>query len=292
MEIYSERRSERIANQRTGIQLCVNQRRNGQRAIRKCSFCRQPGHTITKCNSDRLQEFEAVCVETVRNINIPDDFKRWLMDNYVGDQVLLKTFVITRMGFTNNSVRTRNVIDLITEYIFTKYGNREQIIVNNNNILSNNVSDNDISNLENDLIHFLGNLRNNRIMNRRQNTAQNIQNIEILRELLSFVYNANMNSRMQEFNEIAPRKLNINLVIDVSDDTENSNCQCNICWDDKPNNSFVKFGCNHDFCKDCVISSFRSEQISNSCCALCRSEIKTITTKTTDVYSELSEFVA
>jgi len=298
METNAEHRNERRVNH-IGI----------QRAVRKCSFCRHPGHNITTCNSERLQSFENVCAETARNITIIDEFKKWLSDNYMNNQTLLKTFVIRKMGYTTR-IRIPNCIDLITDYIYRKYRpemftyRRSNINLNNNEEENTNMNDTENTNrdddvFENELINFLLQLRHNRNIYREQFTQeqqlQNMRDMEgalVQEAFISFLYNFNNGHRIGISNT-GPRKFNINSIIDISaDDDNNETTRCNICWDEKENNHFVKFGCSHDFCKECVITSLRGEQREHPCCALCRSAVQTITCKNAEIHTELSEFVA
>jgi hypothetical protein len=278
----SEHRSQRIIN---------------QRYVRKCSFCRSPGHNITTCNSDRVTEFEVICASEVRNINNPNDFKNWLHTSYSETPMLLKTFVIKKFGLTTR-VSIVRCIDMITDYIFRTYKNntrlhtREQTLMNDLRDLHNIETDN----FENDLINFLTQLRNVNYREEREPQLHEIPNIErmIMRELFLYIFNNGVN-REPETENI---KFNINLIhnnvdenVDENESTNENNMMCNICWDEKEHNQFIKFGCNHEFCKDCVITSFRGEQRNHPCCALCRSEITTLTYTSEDIRSELDEFV-
>jgi hypothetical protein len=285
----SERRSQRIMN---------------QRYVRRCSFCRSPGHNITTCNSDRITEFELICASEVRNINIPDDFKNWLNENYSENPMLLKTFVIRKFGVTTR-ISISNSVDMITDYIFRRYKNntrlhtREQTLMNDLRDLHNIETDD----FENDLINFLTQLRNVNYREEREPQLYEIPNIErmIMRELFQYIFNNRVVDQREEQPENI--KFNINLIHNNNDndnDNENNtnnnmlenNMMCNICWDEKEKNKFVKFGCNHEFCKDCIVTSLRSEQRNIPCCALCRSEINNITCTTEDFRSELAEFIA
>ena len=142
-------------------------------------------------------------------------------------------------------------------------------------------------------------LRNSRNIYREQFTeeqqVQNMRDMErtlVQEAFISFLYNFN-NGRSVGVSNNGPRKFNINSVIDISDDViENETTRCNICWDEKENMQFVKFGCNHEFCKDCVITSLRGEQRELPCCALCRSHVQTMTCKNAEIHIELAEFVA
>jgi hypothetical protein len=294
METTAEHRNNRIVN---------HMNIPHQRTERRCSYCRQPGHTITRCNSDRIREFELICAETARNINVPDDFKKWLSDNYMNNQSLLKTFVIRRMGYTNR-IRIPNCIDLIADYIYRKY--RPEMFNHGNRNLNNDESsentniddDDDNAHFENEFINFLVQLRNNLSIYREQLSqdqhVQNMRNMErtLIQELFtSFLHNFNNGHRIGEINN-GTRKFNINSMIDISDENDtNENTRCNICWDEKENAQFIKFGCNHEFCKECVITSFRGEQRQHPCCALCRSAVMTMTCKTVETHTELAEFI-
>ena len=110
MELNSENRSQRLVAHRR----VVSQRHN-----RRCSFCRQPGHYITRCNSERLIEFEVICADVVRNITVPDDFKNWLFQNYVNDQLLLKTFVIVYSNL-NSMLYIQIILIFQSKYIISK----------------------------------------------------------------------------------------------------------------------------------------------------------------------------
>lgn len=297
METTAENRNDRIVNYRNN---------RIQRTTRRCSYCRQPGHTITTCNSDRIRDFEVICAEKAINTNTPDDFKKWLSDNYMNNQPLLKTFVIRKMGYTNR-IRIPNCIDLITDYIYREY--RPEMFTYENRNLNNvvareNTNTDDIADdtddYANGLINFLAQLRNIRnVYRQRQHLSvdqhvENMRNIErILRQelFISFLHNLNNGSRIGEISS-GPRRFNINSMIDNTNQSDtNENSRCNICWDEKENTQFVKFGCNHEFCKECVITSLRGEQRQHPCCALCRSAVITMSCKTVEVHNELAEFI-
>lgn len=284
-----------------GVSQHRSQRIINQRYVRRCSFCRSPGHNITTCNSDRVTEFEVICASEVRNINNKDEFKNWLNTNYSETPMLLKTFVIKKFGLTTR-VNISRCIDMITDYIFRTYKNNtrihtlEQTLMNDLRDLHNTDSENS----ENDVINFLTQLRNVNYREERE-PLHEIPNIErmIMRELFLHILNNRLvNQAEQESENI---KFNINLIHKNENKNENendtntnvleNNMMCNICWDEKEQNQFIKFGCNHEFCKDCVIASFRGEQRNHPCCALCRSKITTLTYTNEDIRTELDEFI-
>ena len=93
-----------------------------RRRVQCCSLCRQPGHNIITCNSERLQEFERECAIAVRNFENTDDFKNWLMRTYINNLLLLKAFAIRKYRI-NVRCTFDHYIHLITEYIFRTYKN-------------------------------------------------------------------------------------------------------------------------------------------------------------------------
>jgi hypothetical protein len=278
----SERRSQRIMN---------------QRYVRRCSFCRSPGHNITTCNSDRVTEFEVICASEVRNMHNPDEFKNWLNTNYSETPILLKTFVIKKFGLTTR-VNISRCIDMITDYIFRTYKNNTRLHTREQTLMNDlrDVHNTETEDFENDLINFLTQLRNVNYREEIEPQFYEIPNIErmVMRELFRYIFNNNINNIYQELPD-ENTKFNINLVQN-NENHNNSNLEnnimCNICWDEKQQNQFIKFGCNHEFCKDCVITSFRGEQRNHPCCALCRSQITTLTYRNENIRSELSEFIA
>ena len=263
------------------------------RAERCCSFCRGIGHNITNCNSDRLIEFEILCADTVRNIEILDDFKNWLLRNYIDNQLLIKAFAIKKFG-VNSRYNMSYYVDLIAEYIFRTY--KENTNQENTNLENTNININD--DLESELIHFLGELRNP--IQREYQEIQDVEGIEniVMNEFLTaMLFNDLITQIRQEYNAInAINATNaISLVVDNNiDNYENVDeiCKCSICWDDKELNNFVKLGCNHEFCKDCIIKTLRSDQTNLHCCSLCRTEVKTIIAKTDAIKDELAEVIA
>ena len=249
------------------------------RTPRCCSFCRQPGHNLTTCNSDRLREFEIICSDTVTNIDSPEEFKTWITEHYINDQLLLKAFAIRKFRVTTRTSIV-HCIDLITQYIFRTYKN---IIIPLNNE----------EGFENDIINFLTELRNVR-ENEQSQEIQDVLGIEriVMRDMLLYALFNNMITTIREqYN--GERKLDIISTVEINEN-ENINkiCECNICYEEKEVKNFVKLNCNHEFCKDCLINSVKSDRRELPCCAFCRTEIKSFTSRTDEVHSELSNLVA
>jgi hypothetical protein len=157
------------------------------------------------------------------------------------------------------------------------------------------VNNSEQQNFEDDMINLLTQIRNIREPDEISQEIQDIPGIEriIFREMVyALLFSEMIQTIREESRESREnRKLNILSLIETNNNMD-ENCECNICWDEKEKNKFVKFNCNHEFCKDCVIKSLRSEQRDKPCCALCRTEVKSITSRTSLVKNELAEFIS
>jgi hypothetical protein len=245
-----------------------------------CSFCRQIGHNLTTCNSDRLREFEAICATQVLQTDTQDDFKNWLCQNYMSDQLLIKTFAIRKFRVTSRT-SIDNCISLVTDYIFVHYKNTnetEEIIEHEDQF-------------ENDLMSFIQELSSEREEeiqeNRRISEFQQLRAMEnmLMREMfiamMSRIINRTLRDDVRKFR-----------IVSTFNECENTgqNCECPICYDDKELQNFVKLGCNHEFCKDCVISTMKTSN-NKLCCAFCRTEITGIESKTVEIKSEIDNYI-
>ena len=109
------------------------------------------------------------------------------------------------------------------------------------------------------------------------------------REMLIYA----MTNVFMNFIRDEPNKLNIISSV-KNDENEDINqlCECGICYEEKKVADHVKFNCNHEFCKDCVINTIKSRQNANNiCCAFCRTEVKSIESRTNEVKAELGEYI-
>jgi hypothetical protein len=248
-----------------------------------CSFCRQPGHNLTTCNSDRLREFEVICATQVLQTNTQDDFKNWLIQNYMSEHLLIKTFTIKKFRITARESVER-CMDLITEYIFAVYKNTNENAEHENQF-------------ENDLMSFIQELSPD-----REEIRESIPEIDLVRTMERMLMRemmfgmTRMLTNLNNANNLKiNQKLNILSSIEHNDNEDiNVICECSICYDEKELQNFVKLGCNHEFCKDCLITTMKTSQTNgnNLSCALCRTEVKTVKSRTHEVHKEMSELIA
>jgi len=278
------------AENRGAIQMQMSNQSLRQR-VQCCSLCRQRGHNITTCNSDRLLEFEVICADAVRNFENTDDFKNWLMHNYINDQLLLKAFVIRKYRISTRC-NLEQYIHFITEYIFRTYKNtprqqtaplQEQPITYDENIELLNHYETEFSN-------YLTAIRTRNTV-REQMLEQQIAEIDVVRSYIAYLAYLNALILREEIQQPT-----LMLTVETNEEENlNENCQCSICWDNKEKRQFAKLECNHEFCKDCMkrtIETRTNETRTNLCCALCRSEVRTIRLRTQEVHDEIAQAIA
>jgi len=261
----------KLNNIKINIMNAENRNNIAPRMVRRCSFCRQPGHTVSTCNNDILLDFETNCACQVTNMNQPE-FNNWLIDNYDNNhRLILKSFAIKKCGCTLRS-SIPLCIERITIYIFRIY---KPTIINN-------------TNLEYYLINLFVNLRN--VQERNETTIEDILRLEAnaYREFrFDFYLNYFLNGYRSDYLE----NTKLNICSTFINEENNENCECNICWEEKELNNFVKLGCNHEFCKDCLIKILKTDEIENPRCALCRADIISLQSRSEQVHSELGNLV-
>jgi hypothetical protein len=246
-----------------------------------CSFCRQHGHNLTTCNSNRLREFEAICATQVLQTNTHDEFKDWLSQNYMSEQLLIKTFAIRKFRVTSRT-NIEICISLITEYIFMNYKNTNEAV----EIVEHE------GEFENDLVSFIQELsaeREEEIQeNRRISEIQQFRAMEnmLMREMFIVMMSGMINRTLR----VDDHKFKIVSTINENENTDNL-CECNICYDEKKLQNFVKLGCNHEFCKDCVINTMKTSNNNKVCCAFCRREVTEIESRTLQVKNEIDNYI-
>jgi hypothetical protein len=276
-----------------------------QRRQQACSFCRSPGHNIIRCNDDRLTDFEALCVNQMRvfetlNSDMQQNLQNWLIETRVTNsenQHLLKSFAIKKCRAVSTSDILSCVI-LIAQYIHTTYSLRRNIYVNHRNGQNIIIGQNNIQQDLIELIHENNNNNNDNNLQNNQtneiNTQINLLNQDIAREMLYvLVYQNSVNRYLEEQNNQnnQNKKYNISLLLDTNNDIKDGTNDCNICYENKEKSAFIKFNCQHEFCKECVVQCLKTDRRAEPCCALCRAEIKTCKTISKPIYDELLKII-
>jgi hypothetical protein len=244
-----------IANERI-----INRQPNRMPVLRNrcCSFCREPGHTINYCNDVRLQNFKELC-ELNKEVcdYYPDSrnkFKEWVIDFCLENPTLIKAFAIRYCGSTTRDTIQAN-IDSIVEHFYDEYYGLPDLIP------------------ENDIVRFPNML--------------NDENIDI-----SVLLNWLQRQALSVTRGYEHPIFTIHSQVEECIEETTATCECNICYTSFEKKQFVKFNCNHEFCKDCFKGVLKTcNTIEGPKCAFCRSKIENLTFKSQDIKEEFCDLI-
>jgi len=246
---------------------------------RRCSFCRTQGHNISTCNDDRLTYFEHECRIEKRHFEFSNNprtmFRNWLCGKSILFPQIVRSFAVRNCGSRMNS-NINVCIDNIIIYIYQ------------DTTISNDVTQNlNVNEFESVMRIYSNLILSARDTNNRLETQTLLNTILEAESLLAFGnYIFQNETSLQRDN-----KFTFVSILEETHDTEEI-CDCAICYeDDIKNINFVKLNCNHKFCNLCLEKSIESKPDNKTpCCALCRSEIKTMTFKDENIKKEFSKF--
>ena len=86
------------------------------------------------------------------------------------------------------------------------------------------------------------------------------------------------------------KKFEINLNFEKEKNTKEI-LDCCICFENLKKREFVKLNCSHEFCNGCLKNMLLSDNRAKPCCAYCRTEVSTITTRTEKIYNEMMDLI-
>ena len=233
---------------------------------RCCSFCRKPNHNVNTCNDNRLINFENECIIEKQQFEMSNNprfmFRNWLCDKSIMFPHTIRSFAVRKCGSTmrdNINVCIDNIIRYI--YLDTNEVNIENI--ENNNILNEFINESSFESLL-------------RVTNFILNTIPDYIDDELLLHFRNYI----LERRSKKFTFVSKLE-------ETNDDIEEL-YECAICYDDGIKNiNFIKLNCNHNFCNLCLKKLIENTQNNmKPCCALCRTEIKTLTFKDENIKNE------
>ena len=262
------------------INLVLATVRRRPRAVRCCSHCGKEGHTIRTCNDDRIRELETECARRIQYYT-EDQFTEFLNTEFETEPTLIRALAMKKCQITMKSSKVE-VVRAVSVYIRRTYVYGARDIYDAFNGHSAFRNDNEFREGE-----------------REQVTDAVVQSMAyaLRREMLIYAMtNVFMNFIRDEHNDNEDDGDNkINIISTVKNDENldiHQSCECSICYEEKKVGDFTKFNCNHEFCKDCVINTIKSRRNANNiCCAFCRTEVKSVESKTNKVKAEFDEYI-
>lgn len=263
----------------------IPDRRRSVTTSRCCSFCRNPGHTISFCNDERLQQFENLC--NIQKATFVDDFKgfeRWLMDYYLANASVTRAYAISKCGSTTRT-RGHEHIESIMVHFYGEHYDLPDLVSDDEVGFDNFAEEINMSLVEYDLFRAALIVRANRSFGIS------------LPLLIDSIYNnfVDVNvERERKFTiarEIKPN--NTSKIEEQEKEKEKEKvCECNICYDIQESTNFVKLNCEHEFCKECLKNTLKTcSSYQQPNCAYCRTNINVLTYQNESVKSEFDEFI-
>jgi hypothetical protein len=254
----------------------VIQNMTNRRRVTCCSFCRREGHNIVTCNDERLIKFEIDCCIECQSMNM-EEFKVWLRQKYFHLQTLIKTFSAKKCNISvSRSQNTLVYLDAISNYIYQTYKYSYEI--------------DQPSGFEADLIRILDELRIP-IQQEEEPIEENME-AALQSDIRSGLLFLDMRRTIAARRIEKPKKFIIESVFNPLSIGEKKEIEeCCICFDSYNKKEFIRLNCNHEFCNDCLKKSLISDTRDTPCCAYCRTEITTMTSRTIDIYDKMSELV-
>ena len=258
----SDNRTDAIIQRRV-----INTQSNLRQASRKCSFCRSVGHNINQCNDGRFMVFELACIQQKQLVQ-----RLYLSEMQSSDAPLFA--IIPSQEFVNRLVlySIDNTSRMVKYYAVRKCG-----AVMRDNIFT----------CIEKITTYIFNL------NDESNYLFNDPNFQS-NNFYTMINNARLLDLTGALPSI-PTKFNIESVLDLTyDNTGEISCdaECDICYESKILNEFVKLNCSHSFCGECIKNTLKTcTGKSMPCCALCRSPIESILSKDVNITNGLAEYI-
>lgn len=288
---------------------------------RHCSFCGDPDHNISVCDSDLIpvidrkmsEGFYAITQQGAllasREEDIKERFIVWATDMFHYKD--LRVFIITTIGSPASGSNKRQYAEEIWNIYKTLTATatetatttsvEEDVVADALNVVEDEVTwsidrtPRRHSDVEMMPLPSIRAFRSERVRERR---ARDVMNYIPSPEFVSFVRNL-----MQELDTEADfipfsesqenKKFNIELTLDAV--VANAVvCECAICLNSEiSNTNIVTLNCEHQFCGDCIIGTLKTHKKTSELeprCALCRSDVSKITTNNADILTRIQEF--
>lgn len=252
-------------------ELNAENRTSSRLATRRCSFCRNAGHNISRCDDIRLHDFEQLCIETKSYLSL-HEFRGWLEDYAFINPLLVRSYAVSKCGCSVGQYRFSHIEAIIIRIrMLIENAARQNVnlnLFNDNSLISLNLNIDEMSTIQ--LIEYI-----------RYGFYQS-------RDLYSY-YDALANRLIGEESLHTNRKFNIQTSIVECLHTDEH--ECGICYDTKAKHNFIKLNCDHEFCDECVKQSLKNVRTENPQCAFCRTEIKNMEVSSQSIRNEFNDIL-
>lgn len=267
-----------------------------QKPVKKCSFCKKPGHNITVCNEKK----EALIITVLFKFINACETKQDLCDTLhrftlIKLKLLAKHFKLTRT-MQRKDIIINELIPLCIENQTTQWINNYEII---KEILEEHPGYSLTEIVDMKVLEFIRNIHNRREdaydtftnSNWFDRLNFNHQSPTIRRQIYegyinaftytnSVIYNENHNYHWK-IEPIITRLYTESELLEIK--------QCPICYDDTQEINLMHTNCNHTFCNTCITTHLDTERNKGQPqCPMCRSIITTMNIKSIILFEEFS----
>ena len=224
--------------------------------IKKCSFCRNPGHTINHCNDSKITDLHNY-IETIAILDIFDNNKNYTL-SYLNSLDIPEIKVLCYLhGITYYQINA--AIDKIFLY-YIKYKFE---------IVSDKITNVNNTNMFNFLVELY-----TEILNARIEVEDKLFSPKYVYQKLSFIFYSH-NIERRYFIQ-SKRVINKNQSFELNNNIEDD---CPICFTPLTNENRIITDCNHNYCFGCFgqyLESIKNNVNENPKCCFCRNKISKI----------------
>lgn len=267
-----------------------------QKPVKKCSFCKKPGHNITVCNEKK----EALIITVLFRFINACETKEELRHTLRGYTLIKLKLLAKHFKLSYSTQRKHIIVDklmpLCIENQTTQWINNYEII---KEILEEHPGLSLTEIVDMKVIEFIRNMNNHvedandffTTSNWFDRLNFNQQSPTIRRQIYEGYINAftYTNSRIHNENYTYHWKIEPIMTRLYTESELREIKQCPICYDDTPEINLIHTNCNHTFCNTCITSHLDTERNRRQPhCPMCRSIITTMNIKSIILFDEFS----
>ena len=213
----------------------------------------------------------------------------WSPQIYTSDWELFNN-MINNIGWYTDRIGDRTLIDR-NNFIYPEHLTNNHLL---NRIIMANLLMNELIINEEQTTSFINfvNIINNMNNDENEENDDNLPPlVDIQREDGALAHALIETQGQTHFIDSTERNFDISLVLNIETSVDaHEEKECEICYDSKAINRFVKLNCNHECCASCIIQTMNNtNQYRQPCCAFCRTTMTNFTVSSEEDLQILQE---
>ena len=231
--------------------------------IKKCGFCREPGHTINNCNDDEIYELDKY-LNDIALLDFLQDRKKYtatIIENLPEPSIKVICY-LHDISFNNSIINIGNI--LMEKYINEQFQN---LLIKMNELNDKNIC------------QFLENMYSN-ILESRIEVEDEIITPKYFFQKMYFIFlKENISNRyFIKIQRVSNNLLDSKSTIHNTEDNNNT-VECPVCYSELDNNTKLITKCGHHYCYTCFynyLDTLKHNKYILPCCCFCRTTITKI----------------